>query len=61
MRTSWVTASLCGLLLLVASGCREARSEPFAVTEIDLFSSVLASDGAWHQREASYPLFARQA
>jgi 2'-5' RNA ligase len=38
----------------------ELTSEPFAVTEFELYSSVLASEGALHQREASYPLFARQ-
>jgi len=38
----------------------ELTSEPFAVTGIELYSSVLASEGALHQREASYPLFARQ-
>jgi 2'-5' RNA ligase len=36
----------------------ELTAEPFAVTEFDLYSSVLASEGALHQREASYPLFA---
>jgi RNA 2',3'-cyclic 3'-phosphodiesterase len=38
----------------------ELSSEPFAVTEFELYSSVLASEGALHQREASYPLFARR-
>jgi RNA 2',3'-cyclic 3'-phosphodiesterase len=38
----------------------DLASEPFAVTGIELYSSVLASEGAIHQHETSYPLFARQ-
>ena len=32
--------------------------EPFPVTDFQLFSSTLATDGAQHRIEASYPLFA---
>jgi len=35
------------------------RSEPFAVTDVQLFSSALGHAGAQHRVEASYPLFAR--
>lgn len=36
------------------------RSEPFAVTDVQLFSSALGHGGAQHRVEASYPLFARR-
>jgi 2'-5' RNA ligase len=36
----------------------ELRSEPFPVTDFQLFRSTLGSEGALHQVEASYPLFA---
>jgi 2'-5' RNA ligase len=36
----------------------DLRGEPFPVTDFQLFSSVLASEGALHRVEASYPLFA---
>ncbi len=36
------------------------RSDPFPVTDIALYSSVLSSDGAQHHLEVSYPLFARR-
>jgi 2'-5' RNA ligase len=36
------------------------RSEPIAVTDVQLFSSALGSGGAQHRVEASYPLFARR-
>jgi 2'-5' RNA ligase len=36
----------------------ELRSAPFPVTDFQLFSSTLGSQGAQHRVEASYPLFA---
>lgn len=37
------------------------RSEPFAVTDFQLFRSVLARSGAQYSIQASYPLFERRA
>ena len=38
----------------------DLRSEPFPVTDVSLYNSITSSEGAIHQLEASYPLFARR-
>jgi 2'-5' RNA ligase len=49
------------VLLRYIEAHAQVTTEPFAVTDFQLFSSVLGKAGPHHRIEASYPLFAARA
>jgi len=54
-----LTRPAMGPLLDYMGGHADFLTEPFAVTDFQLFSSVLGRSGAVHRVEASYPLMGR--